>query len=34
MCAVLQDAAEMGNFQAVLVGFENVIRPHAVDGDY
>src|SRR5271165_5054461 len=31
--AIFQEAAQVGNFQAVLVGLENVIRTHSVDGD-
>ena len=31
--AALQDAAEVRDFQAVLIGFEDVVGSHAVDGD-
>ena len=34
MGAVLQNAAEMRDFQAVLIGFEDVVGAKAVDGDH
>ena len=32
--AVFQNAAEVRNFEAVLIGFQDVIRTHAINGDH